>query len=161
MKTLSYILFFALLISSCSSKVEEKQNPVEEKQEEHPWRWLKIEVDKELIWIPANEDTCFYRKKLDEYEITKEGEKKRKTFEARFVLNKQQRDSVFLLGEDAIKNFVESNGIVTCYGGQYVSISLDGYTGSISCGYNSISDWTIVSTTLSKLAKMTFDQVEK
>ena len=161
MKTLSYILFFALLTSSCSSKVEEKQNPVEEKQEENPWHWLKIEVDKELMWIPANEDTCFYRKKLDDYEITKEGEKKRKTFEARFVLNKQQRDSVFLLGEDAIKNFVESDDFVTCYAGQYVSINLEGYTGSISCGYSSISDWTKVSATLSKLARMTFDKVQK
>ena len=159
MKTTYYILFLSLLTSSCSSKVEQK--PLEEKQFENPWEWLKIEVDKELIWIFATEDTCFYRKKLDEFEISKEGEKRRKIIEGRFVLNKQQRDSVFFLGEDAIKNFVESDGFVSCYAGQYVSISLKGSTGSISCGYSSISDWTKVSTTLSKLAKMTFDQIKK
>jgi hypothetical protein len=159
MKTFSYILFFALLTSSCSPKVEQK--PLEEKPIENPWKWLKIEVDKELIWIFATEDTCFYRKKLDEYEISKEGEKTRKIIEGRFVLSKQQRDSVFFLGEDAIKNFVESDGFVSCYAGQYVSVKLEGYTGSIACRYSSISDWTKVSSTLSKLAEMTFDKVEK
>ena len=161
MKTLIYIILLGLIVLSCSSKVEKKQNPIEGKKEGHSWYWLKMEVDNELIWISADQDTCFYREKLKEYEISKEGYKRNKTIEKRFVLNKQQRDSVIYLGQDAIRNFVPSHSDVSCYAGQYVSIKLESSAGSISCGYSSISDWTKVSTTLSKLAKMTFDKVEK
>lgn len=160
MKIQHFILFlFGFLIGSCSSNVAQK--PLEEKPVENPWKWLKIKVDQELIWIPATEDTCFYRKKFDEIEISKEGEKKQKIISDRFVLNQQQRDSLFLLGQDAVKNFVESDHFVTCYAGQYVTITLEGYSGSISCGYNSISDWSKVSKTLSKISKLTFEKVKK
>jgi len=75
--------------------------------------------------------------------------------------NAALRDSVFKLGEDAIVNFVNSKEQVSCYAGQYVKIILDNATGSISCSYSSISNWTKISKTLSLLSELTFREVEK
>lgn len=160
MKTITAILLLVAFLSCESAEVHKKSKVVQPKIETK-WSFLKIEVNHKLIWIPSDQDTCFYREKLDDevYQKTHNGEYKTK--EIRFPISKKIRDSLFSLGEDAIKKFVGCEEFVTCYAGQYVTITLDNPTSSISCSYSSIPDWTKVSKTLYKLSEMTFKKVER
>lgn len=150
-------ILLTLLISCGNSEVKEKPKVTPPKVE-NEWNLLEIEVDEELIWILRNQDTCFYRKKSADEAYRRIDDMEYRREDGRFVLSKKMRDSLFVLGEDAITNFVPSKEFLTCYAGKYVRISLDK---SISCNYSSIGNWTKVSKTLFKISEIAFREVEK
>lgn len=156
---MKYIVGLIILsaVFSCDNQQKKQISVVQKKQN---WAFFKIEINNQLIWIPNDQDTCFYREKIFDANNAEKNYGKWKTEEKRFVLTKQQRDSVFLLGEDAIKNFVETNQTVSCYAGQYVTLTLDNSTNSISCKYSSISDWTKISKKLYRISELTFEKID-
>lgn len=157
MKIITSIILLALLVSCGNTEVKEKPKETLPKQE-NKWNILEIEVDDQRMMITREQDTCFYREKLDDEEYRKAHNGEYKTKEIRFPISQKMRDSIFKLAEDAIIHFVPSNEFVTCYAGQNVTISLDN---SISCHYSSIPDWTKVSKTLFKLDQLTFKEVKR
>ena len=143
---------------SCQDKSSADKTILPEK---YGWETVKINVDNKKVVVPFNQDTCYFSEKFADTTYAKSHNGLFRIETAKFTLSKAQRDTLFKLVEDAIKNHAETSQTVSDYAGQYVTLTLEQYNSSISCKYSSITNWTSVSPTLSKISSMTFDQVKQ
>ncbi len=151
------IILILIPIFSCQIKPSAGNKTIKK----HGWEMLKISVDNKTIWVPVDQDTCYFWERFDDSLFAKFHDGDLRVESKKFLISKQFRDSLFKLAENAIKNHQETEGYVTDYAGQYVTLTLEQYNSSISCKYSSISDWTKISPTLGKISTMTFDKVPK
>ncbi len=151
-------IFILLTFISCQDKTTVDKKATQDK---YGWEIAKILVDKEEIWVPADQDTCYYSIEIKDTAYSRTHNGQLRIDLKKFTLSKQDRDSVILLVENSIKNHQETDQIVSDYAGQYVTLKLEQYNSSILCKYNSISDWTRISPTLTKLSRLTYGRIQK
>ena len=150
------IISFLITAFSCRNNSADKKADTQTSD----WEILKIRVDKKSFYVPSDQDTCYYYPPADTNELKKPIQDQR-FVSIKIILSKAQRDTIISLAMDAISNPKKTDQQVSCYAGQYVTISLEQMGTSISCKYSSISDWTKVSPTLNKINSMTFDKVKR
>lgn len=151
------IIYTLFLFHSCHNiQPENKKSEVQRNE----WDFLKIRVDKETFYVSSNQDACYYYPPLATNEQKKSIDEQ-KINSVKIVLSKAERDSLFSLATEAITSPIITNQEVTCYSGQYVTISLEKMNTTVTCNYASISDWTKISSTFKKINSMTFEKVKR
>ena len=143
---------------SCQDKSSADKKKVSEK---YGWETIAINVDDKRVLIPNDQDTCYFAEQFADTEYARAHNGEYRIEHKKFVLSKSERDTLFKLVEDAIKNHEETSQMVSDCAGQYVTLTLEQYNSSISCKYSSIGNWTTVSPTLSKISSMTFGKVKR
>jgi hypothetical protein len=160
--TRAIILLLLIINFSCENNHStdiKSDSQVETDSQKEIWELLKIRVDNELFYVSTNQDTCYYFPPVNQEELKKPiGDQKRVS--KKIILSKIERDTLISLALDAISNPKMTDQQVSCYAGQYVTISLKGNSTTITCEYSSISDWTKISSTLNKINDLTFEKVK-
>jgi hypothetical protein len=150
-----YRLIILLIPILCLFSCHKTDRPIV-KDIPRDWDRLVIDSEKQRIVIDEGFDygrRCFW----DWNEIDKgNGKIERNPInyeEEKFIISKQEQDSLFVCIYDIVSNPVHTEQFATCYAGS-ISVSYTIGTISLTCSYNSVGNWTTISPQLNKLYSM-------
>lgn len=143
----SLLLYIIIILVSCNS------NNIKIK-ESGKWSDFKFVLNNKVLYISMGEDSCMLVETFKE-DLTffkKTGEYRRT--ELKYIINHERKEKIFRLAEEIITKPIISEQIVSCYAGDYITISLENKTTKIACEYMSTSNWTKISNELKELNEM-------
>lgn len=152
MKT-GIITIIILAFTSCNNPNNQEEKiykPILE------WQTLKIESRNQTIIIDKNmdygvRDTCDFEEiKLDKY-ITEN--KPINRGQEYLEINQQEKDSLFKYVYDIVNNPIYTDQFTTSYVGN-ISISFSMGNTTRTCKYNSVGNWTTISSSTQNLYKL-------